>query len=166
MSDAQIQASYKVEVDTDKINRLLTQLNDKEAKNAIKSALRKSALIIRKGAQSNLVSFFPTASKSVTKNGITHKPLKNDINIAVYRNASGARIDLLDKRRKDARSYILRFIELGTTERATKKGANRGNMNAYNFFSNAVNEKKKEAESVLQQNIIDAINKIASKKGK
>lgn len=165
MSDAQVQASYKVEVDVDKINRLLTQLNDKEAKKAIKNALRKSALIIRKGAQDNLVSLFPTASKSVTRNGVTYKPLKNDINIAVYRNASGARIDLLDKRKKGARSYILRFIELGTGKRATKKGANRGSMNAYNFFSDAINAKKKEAESTLQQNIIDAINKIASKKG-
>lgn len=166
MSNEVVQAGYKVVVDVDKINRLLTQLNDKEAKKAIKAAIRKSALIIRKGAQSNLVSLFPNANKTVTKNGITHKPLKNDINLAVYRNASGARIDLLDKRKKDARSYVLRFIELGTTERATKKGANRGNMKAYNFFSDAVNAKKAEAESTLEQNIVDAINKIVNKNKK
>lgn len=166
MSNEVVQAGYKVVVDVEKINRLLTQLNDKEAKKAIKAAIRKSALIIRKGAQSNLVSLFPNANKTVTKNGITHKPLKNDINLAVYRNASGARIDLLDKRKKDARSYVLRFIELGTTERATKKGANRGNMKAYNFFSDAVNAKKAEAESTLEQNIVDAINKIVNKNKK
>lgn len=166
MSNEVVQAGYKVVIDVEKINRLLTQLNDKEAKKAIKAAIRKSALIIRKGAQSNLVSLFPNANKTVTKNGITHKPLKNDINLAVYRNASGARIDLLDKRKKDARSYVLRFIELGTTERATKKGANRGNMKAYNFFSDAVNAKKAEAESTLEQNIVDAINKIVNKNKK
>lgn len=166
MSNEVVQAGYNVVVDVEKINRLLTQLNDKEAKKAIKAAIRKSALIIRKGAQSNLVSLFPNANKTVTKNGITHKPLKNDINLAVYRNASGARIDLLDKRKKDARSYVLRFIELGTTERATKKGANRGNMKAYNFFSDAVNAKKAEAESTLEQNIVDAINKIVNKNKK
>lgn len=166
MSNEVVQAGYKVVVDVEKINRLLTQLNDKEAKKAIKAAIRKSALIIRKGAQSNLVSLFPNANKTVTKNGITHKPLKNDINLAVYRNASGARIDLLDKRKKDARSYVLRFIELGTTERATKKGANRGNMKAYNFFSDAVTDKKAEAESTLEQNIVDAINKIVNKNKK
>lgn len=166
MSNEVVQAGYKVVVDVEKINRLLTQLNDKEVKKAIKAAIRKSALIIRKGAQSNLVSLFPNANKTVTKNGITHKPLKNDINLAVYRNASGARIDLLDKRKKDARSYVLRFIELGTTERATKKGANRGNMKAYNFFSDAVTDKKAEAESTLEQNIVDAINKIVNKNKK
>lgn len=160
MSDGITQASYRVEVDVEKINRLLTQLNDKEAKKAIKSAIRKSALIIRKGAQDNLTSYFPGANSSTTKNGITHKPLKNDINIAVYRDAGGARIDLLNKRKKGSRSYILRFIEFGTKERATKKGANRGSMNAYNFFSDAIAAKKSEAESALQQNIIDAINKV------
>ena len=106
------QATYKVEVDVEKINRLLIQLNDKDSKKAIKSAIRKSALIIRKGAQNKLVSIFPNANNAVTRNGISYKPLKNDINIAVYKNASGARIDLLDKRKKGARSYILRFIEM------------------------------------------------------
>ena len=166
MSSEVTQVGYKVVVDVEKINRLLTQLNDKEAKKAIKVALRKSILVIRKGAQNNLASLFPSANKSVTKGGITHKPLKNDINIAVYRNASGARIDLLDKRKKYARSYVLRFIELGTTERATKKGANRGNMKAYNFFSDAVAAKKAEAESMWEQNIVDVRKKIVNKSKK
>lgn len=162
MSNDITQASYKVEVDVEKINRLLTQLNDKEAKKAIKAAIRKSALIIRKGAQNNLVSIFPSANKSVTKKGITHRPLKNDINLAVYRDAGGARIDLLNKRKKGARAYVLRFIEFGTKQRATKKGANRGTMKAYNFFSDAITAKKSEAESTLEQNVIDAIIKIAN----
>ena len=48
------QASYKVTVDTIRINEILSQLNDKDAKKAIKSALRKSVSIIRKEAQRNL----------------------------------------------------------------------------------------------------------------
>lgn len=166
MSNEITQASYKVEVDVEKINRLLTQLNDKEAKKAIKAAIRKSALIIRKEAQSNLVSYFPSANKSTTKKGVSYKPLKNDINLAVYHDAGGARIDLLNKRKPGARSYVLRFIEFGTKERATKKGANRGTMKAYNFFSDAIAAKKSEAESTLEQNIIDSIIKIANKNKK
>nr|DAQ36137.1 MAG TPA: hypothetical protein [Caudoviricetes sp.] len=162
MSD-EIISGHRVSVDVEQVNRLLTQLNDKDAKKAIKSAIRKSALIIRKEAQNRLVSLIPNASKSVTKKGTTYKPLKNDINLAVYRDAGGARIDLLNKRKKGARAYVLRFIELGTVERATKKGANRGTMKAYNFFSDAVNAKKKEAEDALQQNILDSINKVINK---
>ena len=159
----EIISGHRVSVDVEQVNRLLTQLNDKDAKIAIKSAIRKSALIIRKEAQNRLVSSIPNASKSVSKKGTTYKPLKNDINLAVYRDAGGARIDLLNKRKKGARAYVLRFIELGTVERATKKGANRGTMKAYNFFSDAINAKKKEAEDALQQNILDSINKVISK---
>ena len=170
MSNDITQASYKVEVDVEKINRLLTQLNDKEAKKAIKAAIRKSALIIRKGAQNNLVSLFPSANRSVTKKGVTHKPLKNDINLAVYRDAGGARIDLLNKRKKGSRAYLLRFIEFGTNNRATKRppkaGRYRGSTAAHNFFSDAITAKKSEAESTLEQNIIDAIVKIANKNKK
>lgn len=108
----------------------------------------------------------PDANNAVTRNGISYKPLKNDINIAVYKNASGARIDLLDKRKKGARSYILRFIEMGTQERATKKGMNRGSMKAYNFFSDAISSTKSAAESSLEQNVIAAINKVISKNKK
>ena len=53
-----VQASYRVEVDASKVNALLAALNDKEAKKAIKSGLRKSASIIRKQAQKNWVLQF------------------------------------------------------------------------------------------------------------
>ena len=36
-------------------------------------------------------------------------------------------------------------------------------MKAYNFFSDAINAKKKEAEDTLQQNILDSINKVINK---
>ena len=44
---------YRVEVDATRVNELLKRLNDKEAKKAISSALRKSILIIRKQYRSN-----------------------------------------------------------------------------------------------------------------
>ena len=137
---------YRVEVDATRVNELLKRLNDKEAKKAISSALRKSILIIRKQAQENLVSAV------------------NEINIAVYRNASGARVDLIDRRKMGSRAYMLKWFESGTKERATKKGANRGIINASHFFSNAVKSKQKEAESSLEKNIIDSIMKVANKK--
>ena len=142
---------YRVEVDTKKVNELLDRLNDDEGKKAIKSALRRSILIIRKQAQENLVSAVTDAEFSSTKNGSTFKPLKNEINVAVYRNASGARVDLIDRRKKGSRAYMLKWFESGTKERATKKGANRGSINASHFFSNAVKSKQKEAEDSLEQ---------------
>lgn len=159
-----VQASYRVEVDAKKVNELLAALNDKEAKKAIKAGLRKSAGIIRKQAQKNLVAVAPGAAHSSTKGGVTYKPLKNEINIAVYRNASGARVDLLDKRRKGSRAFMLKFFEAGTKERATNKGANRGSINASYFFKQAVEAKKSEAEQSLERNILESIKKVIAKK--
>lgn len=155
-----VQASYRVEVDAKKVNELLAALNDQEAKKGIKSGLRKSAGLIRKQAQKNLVSAFPGTGRSRTG----RKPLKNEINIAVYRNASGARVDLLDKRRKGSRAFMLKFFEAGTKERATKKEANRGSINASYFFKSAVEAKKGEAEQSLERNILDSIKKVIAKK--
>lgn len=153
MSNAVSQASYRVEVDVKRVNELLSRLNDKEAKKAIKAGIRKSALIIRKQAQSNWVSACPDGER-----------LAKEINIAVYRNSSGARIDLLDKRKKGSKQFVLKFFDSGTQERATKKGANRGTINATYFFKNAVESKKGEAEKSLNDNIINAITKAANKK--
>ena len=171
---------YRVEVDAKKVNELLDRLNDDEAKKAIKSALRKSILIIRKQAQENLVSAVTDAEFGSTKNGVSFKPLKNEINIAVYRNASGARVDLLVRRKKGSRAYMLKWVESGTKERftkesstrsfwtnkkrVTKKAAYRGSINASHFFSNAVKSKQKEAEDSLEKNINDSIMKVANKK--
>lgn len=159
--------SVRVTVDSNKINALFNELNldNKDRKKAIKATLRKSASIIRKQAQTNLVNAIPaTRTAGVGKGGIRFKPLKNEINIAVYRNASGARIDLLDRRKPNSRAYMLKFFNSGTTDRATKKGANRGNIKATNFFSDAVNTKQKEAENSLEKDITDMIKRIASKK--
>lgn len=155
MSNAQVQASYRVEVDVERVNKLLARLNDKEAKKAIKSALRKSASIIRKEAQKNWVASVPNGAH-----------MKKEINIAVYRNASGARIDLLDKRRKNSKQFTLKFFNSGTGDRRTKgrKGANRGKINATNFFDNAVSTQKGNSEKSLDSNIINAIMKAANNK--
>ena len=144
-----VQASYRVEVDASKVNALLAALNDKEAKKAIKSGLRKSASIIRKQAQKNWVASVPGGAG-----------LKKEINIAVYRNASGARVDLLDKRRKGSKQFVLKFFESGTEQRAT----NRGIIEATHFFKSAVDSKKSEAENSLERNILDSIQKVIDKK--
>lgn len=158
MSDV-VQASYRVEVDVKRVNELLTRLNDKEAKNAIKAGIRKSALIIRKQAQSNWISACPDGER-----------LAKEINIAVYSNASGARIDLLNKRRPGSKQFVLSFFNSGTKKRLTlgngsiKAGVSRGIINATYFFDKAVESKKREAEKSLEENILNSIAKAVNKK--
>ena len=92
---------YRVEVDATKVNELLKRLNDKEAKKAISSALRKSILIIRKQAQENLVSAVTDAEFGSSKNGVSFKPLKDEINVAVYEQNIKNRIGELYKIRNE-----------------------------------------------------------------
>ena len=77
------QASYKVTVDTIRINEILSQLNDKDAKKAIKSALRKSVSIIRKEAQRNLGAVVKANS------------LKKEVHVAIYRRLEGVHFEVL-----------------------------------------------------------------------
>lgn len=167
MSKEVTTGTIKVIVDSNRINSFFNNLdlNNDERKKAIKAALRKSVLIIRKQAQMNLVSVVPASkTKGTGRNGETYKPLKNEINIAVYKNASGARVDMIDRRKKGSRAFLLKFFNQGTTERATKRGFNRGIIKASSFFQNAITAKKTEAEKSLEQNIIDMIKKAADKK--
>lgn len=160
--------AVQVTVDSSKINALFNELNleNKDRKKAIKAALRKSASIIRKQAQNNLVSAVPaTQTKGERKvKGVVKvfKPLKDEIHLKVFRDANGARVDLYDGRKKDSRAFLLKFFNSGTKERT--KGHNRGSINATNFFTNAVSSKRDEAANTLEQNITDMIKKVASKK--
>ena len=167
MSDANVSLSsegVRIEVDTKKLNSLLLKLNDKDMRRAFSQGIRKSALIIRKQAQQNLSGV--VNSKGGMRQGIKRKPLKNEINIAVYRDGGGARIDLMDKRRSGSRAYMLKFFELGTVDRDTKNTRpkrNRGSLKATHFFSRAVTSKKSEAEKSLEVNIINSVNRAISK---
>lgn len=157
--------SVRIEVDTLRINKLVSELSMKNALKGLKGGLRKSAGIIRRQAQKNLVSRIPSANTPGTNGYLgkrNYNPLKSEINISLYRNGTGARVDLLDKRRYGRRGYLLKFLELGTKARSFA-GANRGSINASYFFRDAVNQSKGEAEQSLNANIIEAIQKVIDK---
>ena len=66
---------YRVEVDATRVNELLKRLNDKEAKKAISSALRKSILIIRKQALENRGSAVNDVQTSSSNDNFSVTPL-------------------------------------------------------------------------------------------
>ena len=112
---------YRVEVDATRVNELLKRLNDKEAKKAISSALRKSILIIRKQAQENLVSAvndaeFSTRSFWTNKKRVTKK--------AAYRgiiNASHFFSNAVKSKQKEAENSLEKNIIDSIMKVANKK---------------------------------------------
>lgn len=162
--------TLRLSVDVDSVNKLFNDLSlsNAERKKSIKNALRRSILMVRKKAQQNLISNYPSAEVSGFKfiNGSlqSFKPLNKEINVVVYKNASGARIDMIDKRKKGSRAFILKFLNGGTKMRATNKGSNRGSIDASYFFNDAVRFEMPNAEKELVNNIHEFIKKIAKKK--
>ena len=140
----------QLQIDTEKINALFAALGDnKDRKAAIKSGLRKSGNIIKKQTVSNMKG----ASAELGK-------MKKDVHVKVYKNASGVRVDILDYRKTDSKAFILKFFELGTKFRYTKHPrAARGAITATHFFKAAVDAKTSESQRVLQDNIINFINR-------
>lgn len=178
----------KIVVDTAKINALMEDLSLKkgEAKSAFKKGLRQSAQIIQRQARMNLRSVVNQASGTT----LNSKNLVQFIRIMVYRNAQGARVDIMDDKRKSTnlrlekkglenKSFILKFFALGTQDRYTKshsksgygrntkrkgRGGYRGRIGTSQFFRRAVDSKKTEAESMLEKSIIEQINKVVKRR--
>lgn len=178
-----------VEVDSRKINFLFDSLkmSNKEAKAAVKGGLRKSARIIQKQARMNLKG----VRNEATGKTLNSKNILQFVNLAVYKNASGARVDVMDDKRKSTnarlerkgmanKSFILKFFAAGTEIRFTKshkksgfgrkhikrsgRGGFRGKIGNSQFFKKAVDAKKKEAEEMLEDSIVEFINKVVKRR--
>lgn len=158
-------------VDASEVLKMMKDLDftKGEMKRALSRGLATSAALIRNETKSQL--------KNVAyKNG----PLRNadflakGISIGLWKSKKGATVGLFTKKKsigyKGGKfknpSFILRWIELGTAERKTSKGYNRGEMEEKRFFQKAVAAKKQEAEASLKDNIEKAIKKIAERKEK
>lgn len=172
--------SEYVHVDMRQFNGLVNALKttNAETKKVFRTGLRKGAQVIQKQARVNM--------KGVV-NQATGKPLKAQhmtrfVRITVYKDARGARVDILPDRRKSTkkkldefgienRSYIVRFFATGTKDRYTKshrrygqgrrgikrkgKGGYRGFIGRTGFFEDAVNVKRANAEEVLRKIVLE-----------
>lgn len=113
----------------------LEKLLKKQLKNGLRSA---GNLIARKTKQNFKAKNLP---KSLLK-GISAKVWKSK-KFGVY-------VGL----KKD---YRLAFFEVGTKDRKTKKGYNRGKIAPNYFFKDAVNSEYNKAVEIIQKSVIDAI---------
>ena len=165
-----------VHVDMRQFNGMVNamKMTNAEAKKAVKGGLRKGAQVIQKQARKNLKGVVNQASGRPLKS----RNLTQFVRVTVYKNAKGARVDILPDKRKstkarlkkrnlDNRSYIIRFFSTGTKERYTKghrrygqgrkgitwtgKGGYRGRIADSGFFADAVYYSKAKAEQVIRE---------------
>ena len=155
-----------IHVDSKAVNDLLHELNmsDKEARTAILSALRDSANIIRKSVRSGLARISSDKQK------------RRGVQVVVYRNASGAQVNIYhpfyreDNGRREV--FILRWLEEGTKAGPIKRGNKRkggkdrmhGATPAKPFFVASSQAARPQAQASLNDAILRRNRKVAEKR--
>lgn len=155
-------------VDAKEVDAMFVRLdfNSKEMKKAVSSGLARSSNVIKKQGIVNLRSV--AYKQPLPETGL----LSKGISVGLWRKAAGSTIGLFQKRtavtyqgkKYKNPSYLLRWIDAGTSVRKTKKGYNRGVLGAKHFFSDAVEQSGSIAAENLADNVAKAIERIAAKR--
>lgn len=170
-------SSGHVKVNVARINAMFNglKMTNKEAKAAIKGGLRKSMQVVQKQARANLKG----VKNEATGKTLDSKNLLQFVRLIVYKNAQGASINVLDDKRKSTnarlqkkgmenKSFTLKFFATGTEYRYTRrrkgKGGFRGKIGNSGFLRRAFEQKRQEAERILEEEIVKYINKVVSRR--
>lgn len=143
----------KIEFSDAELQKAFSEMSPKTFRTAVKAGMRRSLNIIKRKAVANYKREYPGSDRY------------RDIHAKVYRTGTGAMIDLIFLRKSSAKAYVLRFQNAGTAMRVTKDGWDRGFMPASDFFSEAVESTKDQAQAELMRNVNEAVVKKARKLG-
>ena len=148
-----------VSVDSEAIERKLEQLDMKqpEIKKSLKSAVRKSLNIIRSAVRKGAATVTTNPEKR-----------RKGVGLVVYKNGSGGQVNIYTpfqlSNAKGRGIFILRWLEEGTKEGIGRNGKWHGATPAKPFFNAAVSASLGKAEEALSDNILQSIDKVASKR--
>lgn len=148
-----------VSVDSEAIERKLEAMDMKqpEIKKSLKSAVRKSLNIIRSAVRKGAASVTTNPEKR-----------RKGVGLVVYKNGSGGQVNIYTPFQLSISSgrgiFILRWLEEGTKEGIGRNGRKHGATPAKPFFNASVSSSMGKAESVLSDNILQSIDKVASKR--
>lgn len=150
-----------IKVDDRQVIEALSRLSFKKMNKAYKMAMKKSLDPILKQTKQNLrTSGIKNVNKPyIGKNGKKYRSMISGIRSSVYignTEDSFGKVHLMGE-------FRLKFFEMGTSTRRTRKGYNRGSISPKWYFRSAVNQKGKEATDTLDENIRESIIKVWNK---
>lgn len=152
-----------IRVDDREVIQALARLSFKQMNKAYRTGMKKSLDPILKQTKANLkTSGIRNVSKPYIsrKTGKKYKSMISGVKSSVYigkTEDSFGKVHLLGE-------FRLKFFEMGTSLRKTRKGYNRGSIKPKWFFRSAVDQKAREVESTLDDNIRESILKAWNKK--
>ena len=159
MAKAKWDSKDFVTVESEAIEKKFDDLNltKPEIKKSLKSAIRQSLNIVRSGVR--------RGAASVTSN---REKQQKGVGLVVYRNGSGGQVNIYNvfqlKNGKGRGIFTLRWLEKGTRNVIGRDGRKHGATPAKPFFESSVSSVIGLAESKLSDNILQAIEKVASKR--
>lgn len=148
-----------VSVDSEAIEQKLKalEMTQPEIKKTLKSAIRQSLNIVRSGVRKGAVT--------VTSN---REKRQKGVGLVVYKNGSGGQVNIYKgdymKSVKGRGFFTLRWLEKGTRDVIGRDGRRHGATPAKPFFESAVSSVIGPAEAKLSDNILQTIEKVASKR--
>lgn len=151
-----------IRVDDKEVIKALSNLSFRQMNKAYRNGMKKSLDPILKQTKLNLrKSGIRNVNKPYTgKGGKKYMSMLQGVKSSVYignTEDSFGKVHIM-------KEFRLKWFEMGTAQRRTRKGYNRGNITPRWFFRDAVNQKSKEATDNLDKNISDSIMKAFNKK--
>lgn len=153
--------SADIKVDDKELQKALSSLDSRNHRDAVRKALVKGANIAKKETKKNLKHILnPIRKKSKYKNGQDKADITKGIIVSGKRNdpfEDGVKLHIMG-------DYRLKFFEMGTDERSTKKGYNRGEHKRTPFFKPALNSCEEQVFETISKEINNQIIKKANRK--
>lgn len=148
-----------VTVDTEAVEQKMKDLamTQPEIRKSLRSAIRQSLNIVRSGVRKG--------AATVTSN---REKRQKGVGLVVYKNGSGGQVNIYKgdymKSVRGRGYFSLRWLEKGTRDVIGRDGRKHGATPAKPFFHASVSSVVNQAESKLSENILQTIEKVASKR--
>ena len=153
--------SVDIKVDNKELQKALSSLNSRNHRDAVRKALVKGANVAKKETKKNLKHILnPIRKKSKYKNGQDKADITKGILIGSKGKdpfKDGVSLHLMG-------DFRLKFFEIGTDERSTKKGYNRGVHKKTPFFKPALDSCEEQVFETIGKEIGNQIIKKANRK--
>ena len=152
-----------IRVDDKEVIQALSRLSFKQMNKAYRTGMKKALDPILKQTKANLrKSGIKNVNKPYVsrKTGKSYKSMMQGIKSSVYigkTEDSYGKVHLMGE-------FRLKWFEMGTSIRQTRKGWNRGSITPKWFFRSAVSQRSEEAAKSLDENIRESILKAWNKK--
>lgn len=150
-----------IQTNADEVYNSFLELNRKEMRKALRSAVTTAANKLRGDTKKVFRSALPAAK--------SHSAKYNDTLLDAVKRSKveeskigeiSAKVHIMGTRSTGSGTFRARFFEKGTKQRTTRKGYNRGTIRPLAFFSTANTAFQSEYDKTINEAIEKAVNKI------